>query len=165
MNFFTLALCGLLLLGQGPVTRVESTFDKKVNFQSLRTYTWIRGYDAHNPEVHKMIVAAIEEEMARQGFKRVDSGADVTLAYYTVRSMEVDLKALDRLPPEDRANAPQKILGRLLVMMRNPADEARLWSASTREYVNDDLGKFPATIRGVVTRMFDTYPGRKSSGE
>jgi hypothetical protein len=84
------------------------------------------------------------------------------LAYYTVRSSEVDLSALERLPPQELGNAPQKMLGRLLVIMRKPADEARLWSASTRDYVSNDPVALNDTIRRVANRLFETYPTRKA---
>jgi hypothetical protein len=164
MNILTVVLCAVVMGGavQDKVTAVDSRFDKSVNFASIRTYSWIRGYDAYDPSVHKLIVAAIEDEMARLGVQKVESGGDVTLAYYTVRSSEVDLSALDRLPPEERVNAPQKMLGRLMVIMRKPADEARLWSASTREYVSNDPASRDETIRRVANRLFETYPTRKA---
>jgi hypothetical protein len=164
MNILTVVLCAIMIAGaeQEKVGAVDSRFDKSVDFASIRTYSWIRGYDAHDPSVHKLIVAALDEEMGRLGLQKVATGADVTLAYYTVRSSEVDLSALDRLPPEERVNAPQKMLGRLLVIMRKPADEARLWSASTREYVSNDPVALNETLRRVTNRLFETYPTRKT---
>ena len=75
-----------LALGQvdGVVGKVETTFDKKANFASFRTYSWGPGYNAARADVHKMIVAACEAEMLKSGFTKVPTGADVTLAYYTV---------------------------------------------------------------------------------
>jgi hypothetical protein len=164
MNILPIVLCAIVFAGAGQpkVTAVDSRFDKNVNFGTFRTYSWIRGYDAHDPAVHKLIVAAVEEEMTRLGMQKVEAGADVTIAYYTVRSAEVDLSAIDRLPPEDQGNAPQKMLGRLLVIMRKPADEARLWSASTRDYVTNDPVVLNETIRRVATRLFATYPTHKA---
>jgi hypothetical protein len=156
-----MTLCLLALVQSAPVTKVETTFDKSVDFKSLRTYSWVRGYDAYNPEAHKLIVAAIEDEMTRLGFKKVTDKPDVTISYYTVASTEVDLKALEA---QERArqsgDAQTKTLGRLLVMMRPPKGGERLWSASTRDYVDSDMSKFQDTIRAITQRLFDAYPTR-----
>src|SRR4030095_928713 len=79
------------------VGKVDSTFDRKVNFAELRTYSWTPGWSTDIPEVGKLIVAACDAEMSKLGITQVQSGADATLAFYTVRSTEVDLKALDKL--------------------------------------------------------------------
>ena len=165
MNVIGIVLLGLLVAAQGDVTgKVETTFDKKVNFAAFRTYTWSAGYNAYNPEAHKMIVAAFEAEMAGLGFTKVEKGADVTLAYYTVTGADVDLKALEKLEREGKGGvAATKARSRLVAMMRLPSSSAQIWSASTREYV--DPANLNSTIQSVTARLFATYPGRKPAGK
>ena len=162
MNLVVLTLSFVMLVAQSTdTTKVESTFDKKTNFGALRTYSWAAGYNAYRPDVHKAIVDALDAELAGVGLKKVTSGADVTIAYYTVASTEVDLKSLEKLQREGRsADAPSKTLGRLVVMMRKPGAEERLWSASTREFIDPDPAKLDAAIRAIVVRLFTTYPTR-----
>lgn len=167
MNFVVIALSALALLAQSTDTsKVESTFDKQVNFAAVHTYSWAPGYNAYKPEVHTAIVNAIDAELAGVGLKKVTSGADVTIAYYAVASTEVDLKALEKAQREGRSDASTKTLGRLVVMMRKPGAEERLWSASTREFVEPDPVKLDASLRAVTARLFATYPTRaaKSRG-
>jgi hypothetical protein len=160
MSVMALTMSVLLVVAQGAkVGEVETSFDKRANFQSFRTYTWQPGYDAYDPAVHKLIVAAIDQEMAGLGFKKVESGADVTIAYYSVLSTEVDLKALEKLQREGKTTPPpEKSLGRLMVIMRKPMVEERLWSASTREHVSREQAE--TAIRTVASRLFAKYPGR-----
>lgn len=156
----------LLLQGSNP-TRVETTFDKNTNFANFRTYSWIPGYDAFNPDAHKIIVSAIEAEMTRLGFTKVTTGANVTLAYYTIAGTDVDSKALDKAQQAGSSATPTRTLGRLVVAMRSPAvgntAGKQLWTASTREYVDPDIAKLPETVKGVTTRLFETYPGRSAA--
>jgi len=156
-------LLGLLLMPQdGVIGKVETTYDKKANFSSFRTYSWTPGYNAYDPEAHKMVVAALEAEMATLGFTKVDSGADVTLAYYTVTGTDVDLKALDKQQRDGTAGpTPTKARARLVVIMRAAASSQQVWSASTREYLDPDRAKLSGTIQSVTGRLFNTYPGRK----
>ena len=128
MKSAVILLFGLLAATQNvAVGKVDSSFDKKVDFAALRTYTWSGGTHADTPATHKMIVAAVDAEMASRGFKQVPTGADVTLAYYTGFTTELDLKALDKAEREGKGGAapPTKALGRLSVKMRNAASRRK----------------------------------------
>jgi Domain of unknown function (DUF4136) len=146
-----------------PIGGVDSEFDKTTDFAALRSYAWTAGTNAFLPEAHKMIVAAVDAEMASLGLKQVASGADITVAYYALTTTQVDFKALDKLERDSNAAppAPTKELGKLIVIIRNPARQ-QLWSAGTREFLEADRAKLGATIRSVTARLFATYPGRGS---
>ena len=149
-----------LLVQLPPIGKADSEFDKNTNFAALKTYSWVTGTDALVPEAHKLIVAAVDAEMAGLGFKQVASGADVTMAYYTLAITNVDLKALDKAQRENKpASSASKELGKLIVRMRNPAGQ-QLWSAGTREFLDPDRAKFATTARDVTARLFATYPTR-----
>jgi hypothetical protein len=162
----SLTLSSLAFAQQGAaVGKVETKSDGKANFAAFHTYSWTPGLHADNPAVHKMIVAACEAEMTKLGFKSVATGADTTLAYYTVRSTEVDLKALDKLEKQGLSgDAATKTLGRLVVVMRTGSTSPQqVWSASTREFVDQDPAKMNDIVRSVAARLFETYPGRKAA--
>lgn len=156
MNSIVVLLVTLVASQAPPIGKAESTFDKKANFASFRTYSWTQGSHAFNPAAHKLIVDALEEEMAARGFTKVATGADVTLSYSSMAIKNVNLKQLEQA---ERAGsvAPTKDLGRLVVVMRNPARQ-QLWSAATREYLEPDIEKLGASIKAVAARLFATYP-------
>ena len=164
MKLIELMLVSLFFAQQGAaVGKVESKFDKTTNFAGLHTYSWTPGSKTEIPQVGELIVAACDQEMAKLGFTKVPNGADVTLAFYTVRSTEVDLKALDKLEKNGGGGpTPTKTLGRLVVVMRSGAGSApQLWSASTREFVDPDPARLGDTIHTVAARLFETYPRAK----
>ena len=165
MTRSVIVLLGWMMLVQlPPIGKADSTFDKSVDFAALRTYEWRPGTPAFNPELHKMIVAALEAEMAAHGFTRVASGADVTLAYYAMAVTYVDLKSLDKIEREtSSSSSANKSLGKLVVVMRNKA-QRQIWTAATREYVEPGIEKFGATIGAVTARLFETYPKRPAKG-
>ena len=82
MNSIVVLLLTLVTAQAPPIGKAESTFDKKANFASFRTYAWTAGTHAFNPAAHKLILEAVEAEMAARGFTKVASGGDVTLSYY-----------------------------------------------------------------------------------
>jgi len=167
MHMIGLALLSLMLQGSAPA-KVEVSFDGKANFGAFHTYSWTKGYDAFNPNVHKVIVEALEAQMTTAGFTKVASGGDVTLAYYTVGSTDLDLKALDKAERAGDGNVPTRTLGKLVVAMRKPGagqpSNQTLWTAGTREFVDSDPVKMKETINQVAARLFETYPGRKTAG-
>jgi Domain of unknown function (DUF4136) len=162
MSGLSCALVFLLLAPQ-KVGEVESHFDKKANFSAFHTYAWAKGHDAYDPAAHKAIIAAIEAQMTSLGFTKVDqSKADVFLTYHTVRSAEMDLKMLDKLQKEGQDTAAAtKMIGRLAVVLSQPASREMLWSAGTRRRISDDPSKRNDELQSAVTALFETYPGRK----
>ena len=156
MNSLVVLLLTLVTAQVPPIGKADSTFDKKANFASFRTYRWTPGTHAFNPEAHKLIVDALEAEMAARGFTKVATGGDVTLSYSSMNVANVDLKALDKAERAGAA-APTKNLGKLVVVMRTPARQ-QVWSAATREYLEPDIDKLGATIKTVAARLFETYP-------
>lgn len=158
MKSIVVLLIGLALTQTPPIGKVDSTFDKKADFAAFRTYSWGPGTHAFNPAAHKMILDAVEAEMSGRGFTKVASGGDVTLSYYTMAVTNVDLKALDKVERQSGSGAtPTKDLGKLVLVMRNPARQ-QVWSAATREYLEPNIEKFGATIKTVTARLFETYP-------
>jgi hypothetical protein len=94
--------CVLLVLFAAPqktptLGSVESTFDKSADFTKLRTYAWNRGQEAFDPRAHKVIVDAVDAQMASLGFtKAPEASADVIVKYHSVRGTYVDLKSLEK---------------------------------------------------------------------
>lgn len=160
MKSLAILFFGLMLTGQTPPAgKIDTTFDKKANFAAFKTYSWGPGKDAFLPEGHKLIVASVDEQMAKQGFTKVASGGDVTVSYYTTTMSNIDLKALDKID-EKTAPAPTRELGKLVVVMRDAKSRAQLWSASTHEFLDADRSKLSTTVPDVAARLFATYPKR-----
>lgn len=160
MKSLAILFLGLMLSGQTPVAgKIDTTFDNKANFAAFHTYSWGPGKDAFLPEGHKMIVAAVDKQMAAQGLTPVATGGDVTIAYYTTTTSNVDLKALDKID-ERTVPAPTKELGKLIVVMRDAKTKAQLWSAGTHEFLDSDRSKLGASVQTITERLFATYPGR-----
>ena len=101
--------------------------------------------------------SAVEKEMAALGLTPAASGADVTVAYYSMALVNVDLKALDKI--DDKSALATKDLGKLVVVMRNKANQ-QIWSAQSREFLDPDRTKLEGTISTVTARLFAAYPTR-----
>jgi len=141
---------------------VESTAAKGKDFAAFHTYTWDKGHEAYNPEAHKLIVAAIDKEMAGLGLTRADgTAADVMIRYHSLVATVVDFKSLQKAPVKAKDGSDKTSqLGTLVVEM---VDRGRkqLWAAKTQETVETtDMSAFGQAIGPVVARLFATYPTR-----
>ena len=155
----------LMLVAQGRPApgKINSTYDKTANFATFKTYGWIAGQPAFDPGADKTIVSAIDAEMTALGLKKVEGRAgDVTLRYLAVRSTSVDLDKLEALTKQggDKSGADVTV-GRLIVVMEDKASR-RLWAADGVERLNPAVADRDQTIKGIVTRMFETYPTRQA---
>jgi Domain of unknown function (DUF4136) len=85
--FGAAAMAGLMLTGCASVAHVEK--DKSVNLNSYHTYSWVETHKAKNDSVktkisdlaERNIHAAVNEELARAGWKEVKHQPDVLLSY------------------------------------------------------------------------------------
>jgi hypothetical protein len=142
---------------------VDSTSAKGKNFAAFKTYSWDKGHEAYDPAAHKMIVAAIDKEMAALGFTRAAEGTppDVLIRYHSLVSTVVDFKSLQKAPEKAKDGTDKTSqLGTLVVEMLDRS-RAQLWAAKTREIVDTkDAAAFNQAIGPVVSRIFQTYPTR-----
>ena len=162
MKSIAVILLGLALAQAPAVGKVDSTFDKNANFTAFKTYAWSGGTRAFNPAADKIIAAAVEAEMSKLGLTKVASGADVGLSYHTTTVTNVDFEALEKLERAKSAeSAATRILGKLVVNVKDPASGRSLWSASTREYLDPDIAKLAESVGAVAARLFETYPKRQ----
>ena len=107
-------------------------------------------------------LALSPQRMTALGLKRVEGRAgDVTLRYLAVRSTSVDLDKLEALTKQggDKSGADVTV-GRLIVVMEDKASR-RLWAADGVERLNPAVADRDQTIKGIVARMFETYPTRQ----
>jgi Domain of unknown function (DUF4136) len=159
-------MLALLLVAQGrPATgKVNSTFDKSVDFKTFQTYGWIAGQNAFTPAVHTAIVSAIDAEMTALGLKKVEGAGQVTVRYLAVRSTSVDLEKLDALKQQgaDAAGADVTV-GRLVIAVEDAKSSRRLWAADSVEVVNPAAADRDEVVKRVVARMFETYPTRQKA--
>ena len=157
----------LLFVAQGRPApgKINSTYDKTAGFATFKTYGWIAGQAAFDPAVDKTILSAIDAEMTSLGLKKVDGKAgDVTLRYLAVRSTSVDLDKLEAIDKQggDKAGADFTV-GRLIIVMEDAKSSRRLWAADGVERLNPAVAERDQAIKGIVARMFATYPTRQKS--
>ncbi len=119
-------------LAPKPAGPVVLTQDKTFDFSKLKTYAWGGSHPAQDKTYDKIIVAAIEAQLASKGLTQA-SPADVDVAYHTVERIDVDLSTFDeKEPAQGAAREPAKMVhvGTLIVDFRDAATRKVLWRVS-----------------------------------
>jgi hypothetical protein len=143
--------------------KVVSTVDKAEDFSAIRSFAWERGIEAADRDAHKLILAAIEAELAARGIKlAADSqSAEVIVRYDGLASDPVNLDELRRRSMKDpNAVPPTQVLGSLAISMHRNRRTTQMWTAHARELIDASPGARDASIKKIVARVFETYPKR-----
>lgn len=94
-TFRTLSLAAAaaaILLSAGCSTlEVSTDYDKSADFTKYRTYTWGKGEEIKNTIVKKRIEAAVDQQLASKGLKKVESGPDVAVFVHPRLSKETQV--------------------------------------------------------------------------
>ena len=69
--------------------KVKFDYDKSANFAPLKTYAWIPGTPASNPNVDLYIMSAVDQYFEKKGFTKVAAKhADFLIVYHAARDTE-----------------------------------------------------------------------------
>jgi hypothetical protein len=132
--------------------------DKKADFASFKTYAWQRGQASFDKAVDTQIVASVDDELAKLGLtKGTGTAVDVLVTYASTNRTDVDLKG----KPDAAGVRPKYRVGTLVVAFLNPKTRNRLLRLRVDQPVDAEPEALQATIRNVVTQMFEHYPTRQ----
>lgn len=168
------ALLGFLLLfiNGAMATKVKVDWDKSADFTKYRTYAWARGTPASNPLIDRRIVAAVDSELAAQGFQKVDSpeNADLLIIYHAAVGSETQLnttslgsgwgwqwgggtstRSVDRIP-----------IGQLVVNIGDARSKKILWMGNASDTLSDNPERNIDRFREAISEMFKSFPPPKT---
>jgi hypothetical protein len=170
MKTFVLIVCVLALAiptlaaaqkAKEPFTASVVQLDKTVDVTAFKTYSWTPGHPSLLPSVDKVLVAAIDAQMAAKGLTKADKG-DVLVCYHSVERQDVDLKTFDEKAPAAGAERPMAQMvrvGSLVIDLKNPATNKLIWRVKgegvTSNLTDANRAEF---LNAAVAKLFTLYP-------
>jgi hypothetical protein len=131
--------------------------DKKADFASFKTYAWQRGQASFDKAIDSQIMASVDDELAKLGLVKGTPGSvDVLVTYASTNRTDVDLKG----KADSSGVRPKYRVGTLVVAFLNPKTRNRLLRLRVDQPIDAEPDALQATIRNVVTQMFEHYPTR-----
>jgi hypothetical protein len=163
----SLALLGAITLAQS----VTYDFDRSANFASFKTYTWVRGTNLPDQLNHQRIMGAVDAQLALKGLARVDSNADVLLAYHATFDEDVQISGFSSGWGGYRfggmrngtATVDEILVGTLAVDVVDAKTNAIVWRGmATKEIdVKASPEKRDKNINKAAAKLFKNYPPKR----
>jgi hypothetical protein len=86
-------IVGVAVVGCGTL-HVTTDYDPSTNFSQYHTYSWHAGTPANDPLTDKKIIAAVDRQMQKKGFQKVEAGGDLVVTYHASQGQKVDLNTV-----------------------------------------------------------------------
>ena len=149
--FAALALVAQVSTMSAQKPTVTAKTAEKVDFAKFKTYSWFGGHTAYDPAIHKLIVDAVERELAAVGLTKATGQADLELVYHSMQSAQVAVGG---------PGAKPTAIGTLVVNLLDPATSEQLWHARIDRPIDVDRSKAAEIINSAVAALFERYPTR-----
>lgn len=143
----------LLVAGQ-PKYGVTVQTVKPAALAKVKTYVWDSAHPALDKDVHTMIVAAVDRELAARSFTKLTAGsADVVVRYASLTRTDTDVRS-----KSSKGEFRDFAVGSLLVDLSDTKDRQVLFRVRTDTPIGKDQATLGATIDAAVAAMFQKYP-------
>jgi len=162
LAFFILASCSSV--------RVNSDYDKKVNFENYKTYAFLKsGVD--KVEISdldkKRILRSIDEFMSTKGFTK-DSNPDLLISIFTKEKERVDVYnsfgfgwGWNPWWGMNYTNVSTTPEGVLFIDLIDAKTKELVWQGEGSGYLTKDTHKKDERINTFVTKILEQYPPNK----
>jgi hypothetical protein len=161
-----LALAGSVAFAQA----VTYDFDRSADFSKFKTYMWVQGTNLSDELNHQRVVNAIDSQLARKGFGKVDTngGPDLLVAYHIAFEKDVEFNGSSTgWGPygiggirRGTIRAQEILVGTLTVEMMNAASNKVVWRGVARMDIDRKANpeKREKSINKAAEKIFKNYP-------
>lgn len=157
-HLHTVFLTGLVLAGTLAVhgqtkygVKVETS--NAAGLTGAKTYVWIASRPSPDKDIDRMIVAAIDRELALRGLaKQTTAPGDLAVTYTSLNRSDVDVSR----PNSQPASVPFAV-GTLVIDISNSTSKESLYRVRMDSPIDRDPAKLEAEIGAAVKEMFEPY--------
>jgi len=166
MNGRRTLLCSIVALFVLPVLAEQHVeHDSSIDFGKYRTYAYRKGTPAARPEVQQWIEAAIDHELAADGLKRIDGGADLYVKTYAYAETGIAQGLTFAYDPAWDVGVVMLdtrgiTTGTLIIDLQDAESGATVWRGQASKAIAADTNKAKKKIDGLTRKMFKDYPPR-----
>ena len=153
--------CVLLGTSDGTVAAQQTKYGVKVEavqaapLAAARTYVWMASHPSFDKNIDRIIVAAVDRELAARGLTKLASGAGDTVVSYDVTN-RTDVDANSK--PKADGTLSEYLVGTLVVDLRDAAGSRSLFKVRMDTPLEGTRATMEAPINAAVTAMFEKYP-------
>jgi hypothetical protein len=160
----TIITCVLSLGVLAAAQDVQFDYDRSANFHAYRTYQWAdSNASAANQLMDQNIKRAVDTQLAAKGMQRVESGADLHIAYRVARNQEKQFDGFGTGPRwagMGRVTTSTIDVGKLEVDMFDPAKKQLVWRGAAEKTldIKKDPDKNYRNLEKATAKLLKNYP-------
>jgi hypothetical protein len=166
---------GLLLVSSAAAQKVNTDYDKSVNFSSYHTYAWTKGTPVPNQLMDERVISNIDQQLAAKGLQKVSEPdkADLLVGYHAAAGHETQINTTDMggwggwggyryggygmggMSTSTVTNIPT---GQLIVLLGDNKTHKVVWRGVASDTLSDKPEKNAKKIEKATAKMFKKYP-------
>ncbi len=161
MRIAFLIVCALAhLAGVVDAQTVRVQWDRKTDFSGYQSFAWMEGTAAVDPEVNRMLVEALENELSVRGIFPDEAEPDLYVVYHASAREEFQLAGGYRTDWEDSGavKVESHLAGTLVIDLVDAVKNRVVWRAIATATVTGSPKKVKTRIPSIVQRMFEDFP-------
>ena len=175
-------LLGTLVVFLGPIfpltaQKISTNYDSKADFTALKTYSWVKGTPAPDPNVDLYIKGAADELLKEKQMRQVEpSEADVLITYHAAGDTDLAISGFHdpthvatggtALPGETVWSGPSTVgtSARLVrkrslsFQMLNRATQEIVWTGTAKLTLKEKRAEQLDQLDRALTKIFDQFP-------
>jgi len=160
-NVRLVVICILLVAGHvmagGAQTKYGVTIRalQAADLAKAKTYEWAPAGSSYNKETHRLILAAIDRELAARGLSQLPAGqGDLVVRYEALGRTDVDVKA----KPASDGSLPEQSAGTLDVTLTDRATKRLSFDVRMNTPFERNAATIESTVNDAVKAIFEKYP-------
>jgi hypothetical protein len=166
---FLAAVVLLAIPVAAPAQSVKVAYDHSVNFTRFKTYAWVKGLPAGNPQIHKLIVDRIDRQLQSKGLQEVNGAADLHVTYYASLDENINTSAVEYMKnsdwkkwgSHDQVYGPKMVAlpkaGMLLDLIDASANRL-VWQGHAMDAYTPNVARAKKRVMKVVEKLFKSFP-------
>ncbi|MEW6209606.1 MAG: DUF4136 domain-containing protein [Acidobacteriota bacterium] len=148
---------------------VKVDYDRSIDFAKFKTYSWIEGRRASDPQIHNLIVIEIERQLQSRGLKKVEARADLNIAYYASLDENINASAVEyaksaswkKWGDHDPVYGPRMVavpIARMSLHIVDASTNSLIWRASAKDAYTANQAKGKKRVIEAVEKMMSKLP-------
>ena len=139
---------------------VRVQWDRKVDFSGYQSFAWIEGTAAVDPEVNRILVESIENELSVRGIFPDEDEPGLLVVYHACAREEFQVEGGYKTDWADSGavTVASHLAGTLVVDLVDAGENRVVWRATATATVSGNRKKARGRIPSVVQKMFADFP-------
>ena len=167
-NYAMTLLLTLLAASTAAAQQTSVDYDRNADFSRYKTYAWAQGRPVQDPFNHQRIVAAIDAQLAAQGWKPVEPGQkpDALVLYRAAATerKQANVWGAGYGPAWRLGGGTARVdvdtiqVGQLVVDIMDAATQKLLWRGRASDTLSDQPEKNEKKINKAAEKLFKKFP-------